>query len=837
MIARSGAFATAALALVIAAPLFAAPFEPTLVRVPLRGAVTMEQLLRAGLDIVAVKAGDHADVLEWPGDDATLAGLGARPQVLDAHPSTTAAARAAAEQARPPRAGSRVKSATGPDGAFEIQTLPPFGQGSMGGYWTLAEVKMELDSLVAADTHDIVADKLDTLGYSLQGRPIWGLELSKHVTGTDTRPVAFYNALTHAREPEGMQALFYFVNDVLSRYGIDPWATYLLDHRRLYIVPVVNPDGYEINHQLFPNGGGLQRKNARDTSGDGVFTYTSHDGVDLNRNFGYQWGFDNIGSSGTGTSETYRGASPFSEPETQAQRDAVVRLQPRTGLSFHTYSDLFLHPWGWTDAAAPDSQAFYEWNDEATLGSGYATGNSTRVLYAVNGEFNDWTYGETVLKPRAFTWTPEIGDDDDGFWPTPSRILPLAEENLRKCYTVAAIAGPYARVERSAFAEGELDAGHLAHLAVRARNLGLDPTPAPLTATLVSLDPGIEVFPDNAHVTYPAMASRTSADADTGGVFVMAAADTVTPGRLARLEIRFTGAGGYFSRDTIDVLLGHPTTLLIDDASTLANWNAAGGWGVVQNDPRHPSRYFADSPAGIYPSNDNATLIGRAPFNLSHGVHAWMLLENRWNFEQDYDGGLAEASLDSVNWVVLPARSSTVMKGVTGTSVPGGTRAWGGARWLWKPDRVDLSSVTGPTATAVRLRFRSRSDTGADFDGLNVDSIRVLLFDPAAQPAPAAVTGSPARALAFARPSPNPARGITRLDFALPRGGSVALDVFDASGRRVRVLASGRYAAGHYALAWDLADDLGRPVAPGVYLARLVAPGGALTRRIVVLGS
>ena len=64
------------------------------------------------------------------------------------------------------------------------------------------------------------------------------------VTGPDTRPVAFYNALTHAREPEGMQALFYFVDDLLSKYGSDPTATYLLDQRRIYICPVVNPDGY-----------------------------------------------------------------------------------------------------------------------------------------------------------------------------------------------------------------------------------------------------------------------------------------------------------------------------------------------------------------------------------------------------------------------------------------------------------------------------------------------------------------------------------------------------------------------------------------------------------------
>ncbi len=95
--------------------------------------------------------------------------------------------------------------------------MPPFGSGSMGGYWTLDEIKMKLDDLVASDVNDVVADKIDTLGYSRQGRPIWGLRIGKSVVGPDTRPVVFYNALTHAREPEGMQALFYFVDDLLSQ--------------------------------------------------------------------------------------------------------------------------------------------------------------------------------------------------------------------------------------------------------------------------------------------------------------------------------------------------------------------------------------------------------------------------------------------------------------------------------------------------------------------------------------------------------------------------------------------------------------------------------------------
>ena len=444
---------------------------PRLIEVVLGPGVPFDALLEAGLDVVEVRGTNTARLLEWPGDEDILARLGVTVRVVDEDPARSAAERARAEfAARPAPRSTRVVSAIRSDGIFRAEALPPFGSGTMGGYWTLDEVKMKLDALVADDTQDVVAPKLDTLGFSVQGRPIWGLRLARTVGGPDARPAVFFNSLTHAREPEGMQALFYFIDDLLAKYGTDPTATYLLDHRVIYIVPVVNPDGYRHNQTTNPGGGGLWRKNLRDNDNSG--TVTSSDGVDLNRNFGYQWGLNNIGSSGSMGSATYRGPSAFSEAETQAQRDIVVALQPRTGFSFHTYSDLLLHAWGHTTTAPPDSSAFYEWNDDMSLGNGYLAGQAVRVLYAVNGEFNDWVYGDQTLKPRGFTWTPEVGGPNDGFWPAPSRIVPLAEENLRACYYVAAIAGPHVRIERSNLIGGPLVAASSRWVEVRARNKG-----------------------------------------------------------------------------------------------------------------------------------------------------------------------------------------------------------------------------------------------------------------------------------------------------------------------------------------------------------------------------
>ena len=182
----------------------------------------------------------------------------------------------------------------------------------MAGFYTLKESMAELDSMRKAFPNFV--SKNDTIGFTLQGRPIIAIKISSNPNISENKSRALYTALHHAREPESLTQLYYFIWHLLENYQTDKEINFILNNRELYFIPVLNPDGYFYNERTKPTGGGMWRKNryARGVN-DTV-------GVDLNRNYGFKWGYNDEGSSSSPTSETYRGPAAFSEKETQAVR-------------------------------------------------------------------------------------------------------------------------------------------------------------------------------------------------------------------------------------------------------------------------------------------------------------------------------------------------------------------------------------------------------------------------------------------------------------------------------------------------------------------------------------
>ncbi|MBX7240795.1 MAG: peptidase M14 [Bacteroidia bacterium] len=317
-----------------------------------------------------------------------------------------------------------------------LQSVPPgFNYGSMGGFLTLSETEAELDSLFL-QYPNLITPKV-SLGNSIENRPIWMVKISDNPESDENEPEVLYVGLHHAREPITVTELIFFMQYLLANYGSDPAITYMLQNRELYFVPVMNPDGYVYNEINNPQGGGMWRKNRR-ANADGTF------GVDLNRNYGFQWGFDDIGSTPDPASDRYRGTAAFSEPETQAIRDFCLSRNFKTALNAHGYGNLLLHPWGFQgNTPCPDDLLYQLRGAYMTSENYYTYGQGPIILYGVNGDSNDWMYGEQSAKNKIMTVTPETGTPDDGFWPELNRIVPLCEEMLPVLMDNAWFAGEF----------------------------------------------------------------------------------------------------------------------------------------------------------------------------------------------------------------------------------------------------------------------------------------------------------------------------------------------------------------------------------------------------------
>lgn len=286
-----------------------------------------------------------------------------------------------------------------------------------GLYHTYAEIDTELHQLAA--THPQIA-QVSSIGKSLEGRELWAIKISDNVAQSEAESTVVFLGEHHAREWISVDVPFLLAQHLLTQYGADTTVTRLVDHAEIWVVPMVNPDG----HQYSVTTERLWRKNRRN-NGDGTY------GVDLNRNYGYQWG--GPGSSGDTYSEIYRGPSPFSEPETQAVRDFLQQRRPRSLISYHSFSQLILYPWGYTSNPAPDksmlnSLAVTLADRIRAVHNVVYTPEQSSDLYLASGDVTDWLYG--VQGALNFTIELRPTSISPGFELPESQITPTFEENL-----------------------------------------------------------------------------------------------------------------------------------------------------------------------------------------------------------------------------------------------------------------------------------------------------------------------------------------------------------------------------------------------------------------------
>lgn len=287
-------------------------------------------------------------------------------------------------------------------------------------------------------------DMVDTpvsYGESFQGRDLYYVRMTNAGAGA---PAIIFTALTHGREPGGNSVVIDFAQWLSTEYGSDTMATFILNNAQVYFVPMVNIDAYYYN---LPSGGNDQRKNMNFS--DPV----ASSGIDLNRNFSYMWGYDDQGSSPSPYSETYRGSAALSEPETSLLTQWMETIDPVGGFHYHTYGGYLLYPYGYNNSPTPHESTFSSWGGQMTEQNNYEYGRCGDILYDVNGDAVDWSYGVN----QYLFYTPEV--DDNGFWGSQYNQSLLEANNLEcrymnklLCMNLLAMTGVSS--ESSAAAEG-----------------------------------------------------------------------------------------------------------------------------------------------------------------------------------------------------------------------------------------------------------------------------------------------------------------------------------------------------------------------------------------------
>lgn len=584
-----------------------------------------------------------------------------------------------------------------------------FGYGSMGGYYTFDEVVEFMDAL-HEEFPGIVSAK-DSIGSSLEGRAIWAFKISDNHDFDEDEPEVFYNSLIHAREPAAMMTLMYYAWQLAANYDVDPLLTYLVNEREMWFVPVINPDGYTYNELTNPDGGGMHRKNRRPGC-------ASSPGVDLNRNWGFQWGHDDEGSSPDECAATYRGTEVFSEPETQTIRDFVMEHDFQTVFNYHSYGNLLIRPFGFDpeqELPEPGGSIYMELGPDLVADNNYLFGTGAETVgYIVNGDAVDYMFGELGI----INFTPEVGAwAEGGFWPPTELIYELAEENLSMNVHLAGVAGNWIRLENFELLTDDplLDGSEVpCQLLIRNKGFGSEAG----TVTLNLSSPDDRIIPSIPSFDLSDLAPHTSVDL---GLEDLTFEFDGESGDVAQLILSLDVEGHYSVTDTFFWSIGGPDTIFVDGFETgVDNWDSED-WGLV-SDSYEGAWAMNESPAGNYTALSTIDVEMTNPIDLRGYNTPVLSFVAKWDIEINYDFCQVLASVDGgETWTALQGEYTVAGNGAT--VQPLGEPGYHGVQ-DWVQETIDLTDFAGNSS--LLIGFRLLSDTLYEGDGFIVDNIHII---------------------------------------------------------------------------------------------------------------
>jgi hypothetical protein len=603
----------------------------------------------------------------------------------------------------------------------DYQTPANFNLGSMGGYLTYQEMLNELDQMKTLYPNLITAKTGigsfltegttdNSVTPSIGNNPIMWVKISDNPNNSsEGEPQILYTAIHHAREPASLSQLIFYMWYLLENYDSNPEIKAIVDNTELYFVPVVNPDGYLYNQKTDPNGGGFWRKNRKNSTG-----------VDNNRNYDYYIGGDpsnNVwGGQGTSTdpnNNTYAGTGPFSEIENQAIKWFCEQHNFVMAFNNHTYGDLLLFPYGFTDNfPTPENTLFENISEELVSQNGFNNMISSG-LYPAAGDSDDFMYGTVGTHDKIYAFTPEIGNS---FWPPSNQIENICKNMMYLNLTAAKMVNNYATVrETSSTYVGE---NALIDSPFTLKRLGINGT-GNFTVSIQGITPNIVAVGNPVNIS-----GLNPLEEITGNLqYTLASGTSAGDDIIYKLIVN---NGSYDNEFTVYKKFGALSPIFEDTGnSTSVNFNN-NGWGTTSSTYVSPSSSITDSPNGNYTNNSTKTITTATNIDLTNAIGANLSFYAKWDIENDYDYVQLQISTDNGNNWVAQCGNYTNLGSNTGTQ-PQGEPLYDGTQTAWVLEEIDLSDYLG---SQILIRFRLNSDNFQTGDGFYFDDLKVQIVSP-----------------------------------------------------------------------------------------------------------
>jgi len=704
--------------------------------------------------------------------------------------------------------------------------------------------------------------------------PIYAMRISDNVNVDEEEPALLFVGQVHAEEVLGVQITMSNIQEILAnRYQL-PYAQWI-NQLDSWFIPTLNPEGHNV---VTSNLDTSYRKNKRDNNLNGVFDFSplvgyDYDGVDINRNFDFNWCHgDTLGQpGGLEVWDYYRGPAPMSESENLAIMNLADQYKFVYSIVWHSsrtgnLSEKGYYSFNWKEVRPSPDMAFAQSicsgvTSQIPTQAGGATYQALPNL-SRQGAFHDWMYqqygtfqvlvecGTRFIQPDSLLMADTVSRCSNGVRWLLNRALPVSGAvpsssmltgNIRDAVTNAPLDAEIiveglhrewfrprtADLETGRYFKALPTGSYTIRLRKRGywdtvvpnvvvnnsswtiRNFTLQPrqesifvgsvrsgdTPLDAMITLYEHFP-VEIPVDGNYI-FQTYEGEYRVEVYADGYYPYIGTITFAPG-TAEHHFQLSPVTTVFSEDWESGMDGWIKTgpwvtqdqLAVDGYAVTDSW---GGWG------------FYDMNCDWWIRTQNFTAIpAQGPVMLTFDSHLYT--------EWDYDVASVEASLDSTTWTAIWEKS--------------------GRHDHFRHEYIDLSAYAG---SGIYLRFRlvdQSNDQDLTDPGWTIDNIAIITGTSTATDDPASVPGPMLRL----HPNyPNPFNPSTTISYSLGSASSVDIAIYNTRGQKVRQLYSGTSAAGEHSLLWDGKDDAAREMGSGLYFCRIVTPGYAATRKMMML--